>query len=84
MTGKPKDLDIMQEINDAMAQTYAGDSSPASTDEAAPLYENAAAYSEATGKRFRMTKAEIAEHGSSEDGRQAAFLARQEAGNLPS
>lgn len=40
------------------------------------------AYTSETGKRFRMTKAEIAEHTNSPDGRQRAFVVRQLAGLL--
>ena len=45
-------------------------------------YTNPEEYREKTGKRFRMSKAEIEKFGNTPEGRQAAFLARQEANQL--
>ncbi len=47
-----------------------------------PQYADAEEYRVKTNKRFRLTKEEIATHGSTPQGRQAAFLARQVAGKL--
>jgi len=46
------------------------------------LYSNPEEYRQATGKRFRMTKEEQSHYGSTEEGRQQAFLSRQLAGKL--
>ena len=49
---------------------------------AKPVWENPEAYKAATNRRFRLTKEEIAKHGSSPEGRQAAFIARRDSGKL--
>ena len=46
------------------------------------VWETPEAYKESTGKRFRLTKEEIAKHGSNPEGRQAAFIARRDSGKL--
>jgi hypothetical protein len=46
------------------------------------LYTDAEDYRQKTGKRFRMTKQEMNQYGQSPEGRQQAFLARQQAGQL--
>ena len=47
-----------------------------------PKWETPEAYKASTGKRFRLCKEEIAKHGSSPEGRQAAFIARRDSGKL--
>jgi hypothetical protein len=45
-------------------------------------YANPEEYRKATSKRFRMSKEEQTTFGNTEEGRQKAFLARQESGKL--
>lgn len=70
---------INQAFNDAFGcQTEESAQMQPSTE----LYTDAEEYRQKTKKRFRMTKEEQSHYGSTEEGRQAAFLARQAAGKL--
>lgn len=46
------------------------------------VYTNSDDYKEKTGRRFRMTKAELEQYGSSPEGRQKAFESRRDSGKL--
>ena len=90
MENNKKELDIMTAIQNAIDEQYndtngavATETQPTDALTQTPVYENAEAYRAATGRRFRMTKEEIAQFGSTTEGRQEAFMNRQNAGNLP-
>jgi len=65
--------DIKQMVDQALG---------AQTTPAKATWANADEYKAATGKRFRLTKEEIAKHGSNPEGRLAAFIARRDSGKL--
>jgi hypothetical protein len=75
-----KDLKTM--INQAFNDAFGCQTEESLQMQPTKTYSTPEEYRQATGKRFRMTKEEQTRFGSTEDGRQQAFLARQAAGNI--
>jgi hypothetical protein len=74
------DVDVVAAVDAAMAGAVASVAPQAAAQ--ALQWANPEEYRQATGKRFRMTKEERTQHGETPEGRQAAFVARAQAGSL--
>ncbi len=79
-TMNEKDLKTM--INQAFDNAFGSPQESTQMQSSSQLYTDVEDYRQKTGKRFRMTKAEMIQYGKTEEGRQQAFNARQQAGTL--
>lgn len=79
-TMNEKDLKTM--INQAFDNAFGTSQESTQMQSSSQLYTDVEDYRQKTGKRFRMTKAEMTQYGKTEEGRQQAFNARQQAGTL--
>lgn len=75
-----KDLKTM--INLAFDNAFSNSQESTQMQQSAQLYTDVEDYRQKTGKRFRMTKAEMNQYGKTDEGRNQAFEARQRAGTL--